>query len=54
MLALKHRDRVHRIRLGIPVPNLQRIITALEDEFSYSRIPVYRASDRAEYKLDPS
>ncbi|KAH9955737.1 hypothetical protein BC827DRAFT_1158090 [Russula dissimulans] len=33
MLALKHRDRVCRIRLDIPVPNLQRILMALEGEF---------------------
>ncbi|KAH9955475.1 hypothetical protein BC827DRAFT_1158216 [Russula dissimulans] len=33
MLALKHRDRVRRIRLHIPGPNMQKIIMALEDEF---------------------
>ncbi|KAH9955479.1 hypothetical protein BC827DRAFT_872668 [Russula dissimulans] len=33
MLALEHRDRVRRIRLNIPVPNMQKIIMALEDEF---------------------
>ncbi|KAH9953962.1 hypothetical protein BC827DRAFT_1387019, partial [Russula dissimulans] len=33
MLALKHRDRVCRIRLDVPVPNLRRIITVLDDEF---------------------
>jgi len=33
MLALKHRDRVRRIRLNIPVPNLQKIVMTLEDEF---------------------
>ena len=33
MLALKHRDRVRRIRLDIPVRNMQRVIMALENEF---------------------
>jgi len=32
MLALKHHDRVRRICLDIPIPNLQQIIMALEDE----------------------
>ena len=29
ILALKHRDRVRRIRLDIPVPNLQKVIMEL-------------------------
>jgi len=33
MLALQHHDRVRRIRLLMPVPNLQRIIAALDNEF---------------------
>jgi len=33
MLALKHRDRVRRIRLDLPVPNLHKFIMALADEF---------------------
>jgi hypothetical protein len=33
MLALQHRDRVCRISLEMPVPNLQKVITAISDEF---------------------
>ncbi|KAH9955490.1 hypothetical protein BC827DRAFT_873161 [Russula dissimulans] len=33
MLALRHRDRVRRIRLNTPVQNTQKILMALEDEF---------------------
>ena len=33
MLALQHRDRVHRIRLQMPIPGLQKLIMALHDEF---------------------
>jgi len=33
MLALRHHDRVRRIRLLMPVPNLQKVIVALDDEF---------------------
>jgi hypothetical protein len=33
MLALEHRDRVCRISLEIPVPSLQKVITAINDEF---------------------
>jgi len=33
MDALRHRDRVRRIRLYIPVLNLEKVITVLEDEF---------------------
>ena len=34
ILALQFRDRVHRIRLHMPVPNLEKLITALDEEFS--------------------
>ena len=34
MLALQHRDRIRRIRLRIPIPNLQKILLAIDDEFS--------------------
>ena len=33
MLALQHRDRVCRISLWMPAPNLQKLITAINDEF---------------------
>ena len=33
MLALGHRDRVRRICLGMPVPCLQKLITAMGDHF---------------------
>ncbi|KAH9981817.1 hypothetical protein BJV74DRAFT_887322 [Russula compacta] len=33
MLALRHRDRVRRIRLQIPVPNLQKLLMTINDEF---------------------
>jgi hypothetical protein len=33
MFALQHRDRVCRINLRMPVPGLQKVITALDDEF---------------------
>ncbi len=33
MLALQHRDRVCRISLGMPAPSLQKVITAINDEF---------------------
>ena len=33
LLALQHRDRVRRIRFQMPVPNLIRLITAMDDEF---------------------
>ncbi len=33
MLALQHRDRVCRISLRMPAPNLQKVITAINDEF---------------------
>ena len=33
MLALQHRERVRRIRLDVPAPNLQRLILAIDDEF---------------------
>jgi len=33
LLALQYRDRVRRIRLWRPVPILQELITALEEEF---------------------
>ena len=33
ILALQHRDRVRRIRLEMPASNLQRLITAIDDEF---------------------
>lgn len=32
-LALQHRDRVRRINLRLPAPNLQKLIKALDDEF---------------------
>src|SRR5712672_1845650 len=34
ILALRHHDRVRRIRLLMPVPNLQKVIVALDKEFS--------------------
>ena len=33
LLALQHRDRVRRIRLHMPVQDLQRLIVAIHDEF---------------------
>ena len=33
MLALQHRERIRRIRLDVPAPNLQRLILAIDDEF---------------------
>lgn len=33
MLALQHRDRVRRIRLDMPSPNLERLILAMDGEF---------------------
>jgi hypothetical protein len=33
MLALQHRDRVCRISLEMPAPSLQKVITAINDEF---------------------
>jgi hypothetical protein len=33
MLALQHRDRVRRVNLRMPLPRLQKLITALDDEF---------------------
>jgi len=33
MLALQHRDRVSRISLEMPAPSLQKLITAISDEF---------------------
>jgi hypothetical protein len=34
MLALQHRDRIRRIYLGLPIPSLQKLIKAMDDEFS--------------------
>ncbi|KAH9955477.1 hypothetical protein BC827DRAFT_872623 [Russula dissimulans] len=33
MLALQHHDRIRRIRLRMPVPNLRKVIVALDTEF---------------------
>ena len=33
ILALQHRDRVRRIRIQIPIPNLQKILLTMDDEF---------------------
>src|SRR5216683_5215040 len=33
LLALQHRDRVCRIALWMPVPSLQKLVTAIDDEF---------------------
>ena len=33
MVALQHRDRVCRIRLWVPIPVFQKLITAIDDEF---------------------
>jgi len=33
ILALQHRERVRRIRLVLPVSSLQKLITAIDDEF---------------------
>jgi hypothetical protein len=33
VLAFGHRDRVRRIRLAMPVPNLQKLIVAMDDEY---------------------
>ena len=33
ILALKQRDRVHRIRLHMPVPELQRLIMVIEEDY---------------------
>jgi hypothetical protein len=32
-LALQHRDRVCHIALRMPTPSLQKVITAIDDEF---------------------
>ncbi|KAH9981794.1 hypothetical protein BJV74DRAFT_887302 [Russula compacta] len=34
MLALQHRDRIRRIRLRMPIQNLQKVLRAIDDEFS--------------------
>ena len=34
-LALKHRDRVHRIRLQTPVTGLQKLIAAMDEEYPF-------------------
>ena len=34
MVALKHHDRVRRIYLSMPVPNLQKVVKAMADQFS--------------------
>ena len=34
MFALKHRDRVRRIYLSMPVPSLQKVVKAMVDQFS--------------------
>jgi len=33
LLALRHRDRVRRIRLRMSIPNLQKLLMAIDDEF---------------------
>ena len=33
ILALKQRDRVYRVRIWMPVPNLQRVILAMDEEY---------------------
>jgi hypothetical protein len=33
ILALKQHDRVYRIRLGVSVPKLQKLILAIDDEY---------------------
>jgi hypothetical protein len=33
LLALKQRDRVRRIRLEVPLPNLQKLIVAIDEEY---------------------
>src|SRR5260221_10222679 len=33
ILALRHRERVRRIRLLMPVPNLQKLVAAIDKEF---------------------
>jgi hypothetical protein len=33
LLALQHHHRVQRIRLEMPVPSLQKLVTAMDDEF---------------------
>ena len=33
ILALQHRNRVRRIRLRIPIPSLQKVLLAIDDEF---------------------
>lgn len=33
LLALQHHHRVRRIRLEMPVPNLQKLVTAMDEEF---------------------
>jgi hypothetical protein len=33
ILALQHRDRIRRICLYLPIPSLQKLITAMDDEF---------------------
>jgi hypothetical protein len=33
ILALQHRDRIRRIGLHLPIPSMQKLITAIDDEF---------------------
>jgi hypothetical protein len=33
ILALKQRDRVYRVRIWMPVPNLQKVILAMDEEY---------------------
>ena len=33
MVALRHRDRVRRICLRMPIQNLQKVLLAIDDEF---------------------
>ena len=37
ILALRQRDRVHRVRLGMPVPIMAKLIMAIDE--GYPRIP---------------
>ena len=34
IVALEQRDRVRRVRLGVPLPNLQKLIMAMDEEYS--------------------
>jgi hypothetical protein len=55
LLALQHHDRVRRVRLRVPVPNLQKLIVAMEEEYPIDPgIPIYLNFDEAKIELGTS